>query len=90
MISRPPALGSGELSCHWNSLPALSARGAFKGNSLAGVLTRARLQYGWPARISTGYGSRVGNIPPAEAEANFYATLETKPMAAQLTEISLR
>ena len=24
----------------------------------------------------------IGNIPPAEAEANFYATLETEPMAA--------
>jgi len=24
----------------------------------------------------------LGNIPPAEAEANFYAALETKPMAA--------
>ncbi|RRH67626.1 IS3 family transposase, partial [Falsigemmobacter faecalis] len=24
----------------------------------------------------------VGNIPPAEAEANFCAALETKPMAA--------
>ena len=24
----------------------------------------------------------VGNIPPAEAEANFYAALETKAMAA--------
>ena len=32
----------------------------------------------------------IGNIPPAEAEANFYAALETEPMAAQLTEISLR
>ena len=24
----------------------------------------------------------IGNIPPTEAEANFYAALETKPMAA--------
>jgi len=32
----------------------------------------------------------IGNILPAEAEANFYAALETEPMAAQLTEISLR
>jgi hypothetical protein len=24
----------------------------------------------------------IGNIPPAEAEANFYAALETEPMAA--------
>ena len=24
----------------------------------------------------------IGNIPPAEAEANFYATLETEAMAA--------
>ena len=24
----------------------------------------------------------IGNIPPAEAEANFYAALETDPMAA--------
>lgn len=32
----------------------------------------------------------IGNIPPAEAEANFYAVLETEPMAAQLTSISLR
>ena len=24
----------------------------------------------------------IGNIPPAEAEASFYAALETKPMAA--------
>jgi len=32
----------------------------------------------------------IGNIPPAEAEANFYAALETEAMAAQLTEISLR
>ncbi|MEH0069753.1 IS3 family transposase [Pannonibacter sp. Pt2-lr] len=32
----------------------------------------------------------IGNIPPAEAEANFYAALETEPMAAQPTKISLR
>lgn len=32
----------------------------------------------------------IGNIPPAEAETNFYAALETEPMAAQLNEISLR
>ncbi len=32
----------------------------------------------------------IGNIPPAEAEDNFSATLETEPMAAQLTKISLR
>jgi putative transposase len=32
----------------------------------------------------------IGNIPPAEAEANFYAALETEPMAAQLRPISLR
>jgi len=24
----------------------------------------------------------IGNIPPAEAEANFYAALETEPLAA--------
>jgi putative transposase len=24
----------------------------------------------------------IGNIPPAEAEANYYAALETEPMAA--------
>lgn len=24
----------------------------------------------------------IGNIPPAEAETNFYAALETEPMAA--------
>ena len=24
----------------------------------------------------------IGNIPPAEAEANFYTALETEPMAA--------
>ena len=24
----------------------------------------------------------IGNIPPAEAEANFYAALENEPMAA--------
>ncbi len=32
----------------------------------------------------------IGNIPPAEAEANFYAALETEDMAAKLTTISLR
>ncbi|WP_147405471.1 hypothetical protein, partial [Cereibacter sphaeroides] len=32
----------------------------------------------------------IGNIPPAEAEAKFYAALDAEPMAAQLTEISLR
>jgi hypothetical protein len=32
----------------------------------------------------------IGNIPPAEAEAYFYATLETSDMAAQLRSISLR
>lgn len=32
----------------------------------------------------------IGNIPPAEAEANFYAALETEPMAAHLTKIRLR
>lgn len=28
----------------------------------------------------------IGNIPPAEAEAKFYAALETEDIAAQLTE----
>ena len=32
----------------------------------------------------------IGNIPPAEAEANFYAALETEPTAAKLTKLSLR
>ena len=32
----------------------------------------------------------IGNIPPAEAEANFYAALETEAMAASLNQISLR
>lgn len=32
----------------------------------------------------------IGNIPPAEAGANFYAALETDAMAASLTQISLR
>jgi transposase InsO family protein len=32
----------------------------------------------------------IGNIPPAESEAQFYAALETHTMAASLTEISLR
>ncbi|MFN4171449.1 MAG: hypothetical protein ACK4GW_06810, partial [Pseudorhodobacter sp.] len=32
----------------------------------------------------------IGNIPPAEAEANFYAALETEAMAAQLMANSLR
>ncbi len=32
----------------------------------------------------------IGNTPPAEAEANFYATLDIAPMAAQLTSICLR
>ncbi len=32
----------------------------------------------------------IGNITPAEAEANFYTALENEPMAAQLTKISLR
>lgn len=32
----------------------------------------------------------IGNIPPAEAEVNFYTALDTKPMAAYLTKISLR
>ncbi|AFO88364.1 transposase [Phaeobacter inhibens 2.10] len=32
----------------------------------------------------------IGHIPPAEAEANFYAALETEDIAAYLTEISLR
>lgn len=32
----------------------------------------------------------IGNIPPAEAEATFYAPLETEPWAAKLTQISLR
>ena len=27
----------------------------------------------------------IGNIPPSEADANFYAALETEDMAAQLT-----
>lgn len=30
----------------------------------------------------TPVGTGIGNIPPAEAEANFYAALETEPMAA--------
>ena len=32
----------------------------------------------------------IGNIPPAEAEANFYEALERETLAAQLTKISLR
>lgn len=32
----------------------------------------------------------IGNILSAEAEANYDAALETEPMAAQRTEISLR
>jgi hypothetical protein len=32
----------------------------------------------------------IGNIPPAEAEANFFATLEKSDMAAQLRQISVR
>jgi transposase InsO family protein len=32
----------------------------------------------------------IGNTPPAEAEANFYAALENEPMAAQQTKIILR
>lgn len=32
----------------------------------------------------------IGNIFPAEAEANFYAALETEAMAAELRSISLR
>jgi len=32
----------------------------------------------------------LGNLPPAEAEARFYAALETEHMAAELSEISLR
>ena len=32
----------------------------------------------------------IGNIPPAEAEANLYAALETDAMAAQPRSISLR
>jgi len=32
----------------------------------------------------------IGNIPPAQAEANFHAALETEAMAAQPGEISLR
>jgi transposase InsO family protein len=32
----------------------------------------------------------IGNIPPAEAEANFYAALERSDVAAQLRSISLR
>ena len=32
----------------------------------------------------------IANIQPAEAEAKFYAALETEHMAAQLSEISLR
>jgi hypothetical protein len=32
----------------------------------------------------------IGNIPPAEAEANYYAALETEAMAAEPTSISLR
>lgn len=31
----------------------------------------------------------VANIPPAEAETNFYPALETENIAALLTEISL-
>lgn len=32
----------------------------------------------------------IGNVPPAEAEANFYAALEAEPMVASLTKTSLR
>src|SRR5690606_26995431 len=32
----------------------------------------------------------IGHIPPAAAEANFYAALETEAMAAQRNQISLR
>ena len=59
----------------------------------------------WPRRSAASswpYGEQVdwfntrrllepiGNIPPAEAEAIFYAALETEAMAAQLTQINLR
>ena len=32
----------------------------------------------------------IGNVPPAEAEANFHAALEAEPMVASLTKTSLR
>jgi hypothetical protein len=32
----------------------------------------------------------IGNIPPADAEANSHEALETEPMAAQPTTITLR
>lgn len=32
----------------------------------------------------------IGNIPPAQAEANIHAALETEGMAAQTREVSLR
>lgn len=32
----------------------------------------------------------IGNIPPAEVEANFYAALEAESMAVQLNKIGLR
>ena len=32
----------------------------------------------------------IGNIPPADAEVNFYAALEISDMAAQLRHIGLR
>ncbi|WP_222120587.1 hypothetical protein, partial [Cereibacter sediminicola] len=41
----------------------------------------------WRKNLVAGHNNRrllepIGNIPPAEAEANFYAALDAEPMAA--------
>ncbi len=37
---------------------------------------------GWTGSTTAACSSPIGNIPPAEAEVNFYAALETDAMAA--------
>lgn len=45
-------------------------------------LDRVNRQFRVPAPNRLWVSDFIGNITPAEAEANFYAALETEPMAA--------
>ena len=68
-------IGADRTSVHYRSRRPDDAGLRERMRTLAGE----RRRFGYARRI---VGWRVGNIPPAEAEANFYAALDAEPMAA--------
>lgn len=60
-----------------------------KASSLRSAASLTVMTTHWP-RPSTACSGPTGNIPPTEAWAKFYTSLETEPMAAQQAKISLR